>query len=197
MLQNYLLSRLGEGKINVVVYLVPTRALIAQVAQDLSSHFVELKTRAPKVVTIPIGESGSLPNQGVYVLTQERTQILLQSHQDFVPDLIVVDEAQSIQDGARGILLHWVIDDLLARNPNAQIVFASPTVANLGVFAALFGLSDVVNLSTDEGTVAQNFILVDVESARGGLLSVSTAERESREPISIGRRHLAQRSRAG
>jgi len=85
---------------------------------------------------------------------------------------VVVDEAQSISDGARGVLLQWVLDDLLSRNAKAQVLFASPNVRNLNVFAHLFGLEDVKQVSSSETTVAQNFLTVKITSKTKGRVSV-------------------------
>lgn len=95
-------------------------------------------------------------------MTQERVQLGLNSSSKFKADLIVVDEAHSIADGSRGILLQWVVDDLLIRNNGAQILFASPNIGNLDVFARLFGLSNVTEFSSIEPTVAQNFLLISI-----------------------------------
>lgn len=70
------------------------------------------------------------------------------------------------------MLLQWVLDDLLARNAKAQILFASPNVRNIQVFGHLFGLADVRPVSSSEPTVAQNFLVVKITSATKGRVSV-------------------------
>ena len=174
VLEGYLSSLFGSEGSRAIIYLVPTRALIAQVAEDLSTSFKQLQPHAPSIVTVPSDADTELPERAVYVMTQERAQILMTSHPFFAPALIVVDEAHSIQEPARGVLLQWVIDDLIARNPRAQILFASPNVRNLDVFGKLFGLSDVVSYSSAEPTVAQNFLITSVQSATGGQIQLST-----------------------
>jgi hypothetical protein len=144
VLQNYLVSVFSEGQPLTIVYLVPTRALIAQVALDLGAFFQDAGAKTtPDIVTIPPDSDTTLPAQAIYVMTQERVQLTLASHPEFTAGIVVVDEAQSISDGARGVLLQWVLDDLLSRNPKAQVLFASPNVRNLNVFSHLFGLGDV------------------------------------------------------
>jgi superfamily II DNA/RNA helicase len=164
-LQNYLVSVFSESKPLTIVYLVPTRALIAQVALDLGAFFQDAGARTtPDIVTIPPDSDATLPEQAIYVMTQERVQLTLASHREFAAGIVVVDEAQSISDGARGVLLQWVLDDLLSRNSKAQVLFASPNVRNLNVFSHLFALDDVKQVSSSEPTVAQNFLTVKITS---------------------------------
>lgn len=185
VLEGYLSTLFAIDSSRAVVYIVPTRALIAQVADDLIRPFRTLGEKAPVVVTIPIDSGTTLPNRAVYVMTQERVQILMASHPEFSADLIVVAEAHSIGESARGILLQWVIDDLLEMSPGAQILFASPNVKNLDVFGRLFGLENVTVFSSTEPTVAQNFLITNVESATGGKISISTVGDGTRQIVHI------------
>ncbi len=175
VLQGYLSALFDSDQPKSVVYVVPTRALIAQVADDLAIQFRGMGQTIPAIVTIPVDAETKLEVRAIYVMTQERVQLALGSHSDFSADVIIVDEAHSIADGSRGVLLQWVIDDLLARNPTAQILFASPAIRNLDVFGRLFGLGDVVEFASVEPTVAQNFLITTVESATKGKLSIHTA----------------------
>lgn len=173
VLQNYLVSVFSENKPLTIVYVVPTRALIAQVAFDLGAFFQEAGAKTtPDIITIPPDSDTSLPEQAIYVMTQERVQLTLASHPEFAAGIVVADEAQSISEGARGVLLQWVLDDLLSRNSKAQVLFASPNVRNLNVFAHLFGLDDVKQVSSSEPTVAQNFLTVKITSKTKGRVSI-------------------------
>lgn len=175
VLQNYLVSRFATEAPLSVVYLVPTRALITQVSSDIATYFRSSGSVAPDVVTVPPDPDRPLPTRAIYVMTQERIQLALASHPDFRAALIVVDEAQSIGDGSRGILLQWILDDLLHRDANAQLLFASPNVRNLGVFGRLFGLKNVREISSSELTVAQNFLVVKINSATKGKITILKA----------------------
>jgi len=175
VLQGYLSALFDNKKPKSVVYIVPTRALIAQVAEDLKSQFHGLEQGPPDIVTVPVDSETNLAERAIYVMTQERVQLALGTHPEFSASVIIVDEAHSIADGSRGVLLQWVIDDLLIRNPSSQILFASPAIRNLDVFGRLFGLNDVVEFSSVEPTVAQNFLVTTVESATKGKLAIYTA----------------------
>lgn len=175
VLQGYLSALFDNEQPMSVVYLVPTRALIAQVAEDLKFQFQGTHQDVPDIVTVPVDAETPLSKRAIYVMTQERVQLALGAHSDFSASVIIVDEAHSIADGSRGVLLQWVIDDLLIRNPASQMLFASPAIRNLDVFGRLFGLDDVVEFSSVEPTVAQNFLITTVESATKGKLLIQTA----------------------
>ncbi|MER9657887.1 DEAD/DEAH box helicase [Mesorhizobium sp. M0152] len=180
VLQGYLSALFDNEQPKSVVYIVPTRALIAQVAEDLTIQFHGMDQDIPDIVTVPVDAETSLAERAIYVMTQERVQLALGAHPDFSASIIIVDEAHSIADGSRGVLLQWVIDDLLIRNPASQILFASPAIRNLDIFGRLFGLTDVVEFSSVEPTVAQNFLVTTVESATKGKLVIHTAGDGSR-----------------
>lgn len=174
VLQGHLARIFDDSKDHTVVYLVPTRALIAQVSRDLTDIF-ERATDAPEIVTVPLDSEQQLPRRSILVMTQERIQLMLMSHPDMSAEVIIVDEAHSIADRGRGILLQWVVDDLLRRAPDSQLLFASPGVRNLEVFGRTFGLA-VESIPSKEPTVAQNFLIVRVTSPRQGEFSVSSVE---------------------
>jgi hypothetical protein len=190
ILQGYLCSLFSDDRSRSIIYLVPTRALIAQVANDLTAQFHGTAQKIPSIVTVPIDSETLLTDRAIYVMTQERVQLALSAHPDFSASVIIVDEAHSIADGSRGVLLQWVVDDLLVRNPSAQILFASPGIRNLDVFGRLFGLSDVVEFSSVEPTVAQNFLVTAVESATKGKISIHTAGDGSKALREVARLEL-------
>lgn len=178
LLQGYLSEIFSKSTETNVFYIVPTRALIAQVSEDLARSFKG--SDGPSLVTVPSDPESPLPRRAVYIMTQERVQLALEAQPDLSASVVIVDEAHSIADGSRGVLLQWVIDDLLARNPKAQILFASPAIRNLSVFSRLFGLPDIVEFSSLEPTVAQNFLVTNVVSATKGSISITTAGDGSR-----------------
>ena len=172
------------------MYIVPTRALIAQVATDLAAFFREAGSVAPDIITVPIDSETALPARAIYVMTQERVQLSLASHPEFKASVIVVDEAQSIADGSRGILLQWILDDLLRRTPQSQVLFASPNIRNLDVFGRLFGLRNLREISSAEPTVAQNFLIVKVNSAPKGNISIHRSLPSVEETMEVARLQL-------
>lgn len=106
-------------------------------------------------------------------------------HSQFAASLIIVDEAHSIAENARGVLLQWVIDDLLERDSSAQILFASPNVRNLDIFGRLFGLADMTIFSSTEPTVAQNFLITNIETAATGQLRITSRSNCAKESSTL------------
>ena len=182
ILQGHLARVFDEAGERIVVYLVPTRALIAQVARDLADLFFSTEA-APEIVTVPLDGDQPLPKRAIFVMTQERTQLMLAAHPEMSAGIVIVDEAHSIADQGRGILLQWVVDDLLRRRADAQLLFASPGIRNLDVFGRTFGLESVETLPSTEPTVAQNFLIVRVTSSRQGEFSVSSIEPGGEEAL--------------
>lgn len=195
VLQSFLATRLNESESCTVAYIVPTRALISQVSRDLRRLLGTQSSdgNTVDVVTVPIESDTSLPRRAVYVMTQERLQLMLAQHPAFRTDVIIIDEAHAIAEGSRGILLHWVLEEMLNRAPHSQLLFASPGIRNLDVFGRLLGLSDVEPIPSREATVAQNFLAVQIEDPREGAIALYLRER-GRGRTLIAKRHLAFRT---
>ena len=115
-----------------VAFLVPTRALIQEFTiafgDDLSNGVLKELT----IHSLPL-EGDFDPAVGhLFIFTQERLHILLGRQPDLSFDLLVVDEAQKVGDGYRGILLEQVIAECVRRSASTQLVYASPFVSNPG-----------------------------------------------------------------
>jgi superfamily II DNA/RNA helicase len=164
ILQAYARRLLVERSADNIAFLVPTRALINQVSEEVwnwlrSSHLdVEL-------VTTPIARDTAIPPRGIYVVTQERMQLLQTAHPELSFGVMLVDEAQNIADGSRGVLLSSVIEESLDRNGKMQLLFAGPNIQDPGNIAALFSRKPR-SVRTDEATVIQNIIFVDCDEER-------------------------------
>lgn len=195
VLQNFIAARMEAPGPHTIVYIVPTRALIAQVSADIRKI---LGNDGPsleeiEVLTVPLETGQPLPTRAVYVFTQERLRMMLGAHPGFSAQVIIVDEAHSVSDGARGILLQWTVDDLLQRQPSAQLLFASPRIQNLDVFGRMFNLTDIVTMPSGDPTVAQNFLVVEFDDADAGNLTIRYVE-PNRTLTEVGRVELGLRS---
>lgn len=127
-----LIRRLRRTVPACVVYVVPTRALIREVTFTIRRHLRQATLDSVPVRSVPFPITREdAPEGAVYVLTQERLMSLLHSKEgeQWITSLIV-DEAQSIGDNARGIVLQTAIEAVLIRSPNADVHFASPLAAN-------------------------------------------------------------------
>lgn len=179
------LAALFDANKRSVVYIVPTRALITQVFNELGTLFTKHNLPSPDIITVPLRDGRAIPDRAVYVMTQERVHIILQDQPNFRADVVIVDEAHSISEGARGILLQTVIEEMLRRNPLAQALFATPTTRNLDAFAHLFALKGLSTPFSREPTVAQNFLITSSDQPERGSILI-TATRESGRTTTLG-----------
>jgi hypothetical protein len=110
-----------------VALIVPTRALIRQVQSDLERAFIRYGVTGVQSWTSVANPPERLSSRNLFVMTQERLQFLL-THWPVRPqlDILVVDEAQKIEDGARGVLLEDTILELANVSPRPQVVFLTP-----------------------------------------------------------------------
>lgn len=174
VLQHFMAKKYASRDIELAVYVVPTRALIGQVVGDfyrLSEEFhLDLNiTEVPAV--IDVDEKNTL-----YVLTQERFQILLDNYHGKI-DLLIVDEAQNISDGSRGVILQSVIERVRLRDGDTNILFGCPYTRNPEIFQELFQLNKDTDgiVDTSESPVLQNLIFLDTDLNSTNIVTVSSA----------------------
>ncbi|HJV36707.1 DEAD/DEAH box helicase [Geomonas sp.] len=145
----------------IVVYLVPTRALIHQVETDLAAFLVEEGITDIPVSSLPLART-LVPGRGtVLVFTQERLHILLAAVPQLRVDVLVVDEAHKVGDRQRGVLLQHVIERVVQINPSARLVFASPMTSNPEILLedAVQG-TNTAALTSEDVTISQNLLWV-------------------------------------
>lgn len=173
--------------VSVVVYVVPTRALIRQVTVKISHDLRHAGLAKTIVCCVPVPVDMRHAAQGVvYVLTQERLVSLLSHEKDQTSvGLLIVDEAQGLGDGDRGIVLHSAIDLLLSQSPRVKMVFASPLSSNpeflLDTFQQVGGTSWVES----DSPVSRNLILVSEDEGHKSRVSFDLVVRGSRVNLGV------------
>ncbi|SPP65371.1 DEAD/DEAH box helicase [Nitrospira lenta] len=158
-----LVRRLRKGDRANIVYLVPTRALIREVTLKTRVLLRQAGLEMVPVRTVPFPvDQEKAPHGAVYVLTQERLVSLLHSSRGKAwITRILVDEAQGIQDDARGIILQSAVEMVIRQFPTAEVHFASPLVKNPSYLLSLFGRNEGGrSISETVSPVSQNIILV-------------------------------------
>jgi hypothetical protein len=170
--------RFEAGKPLTVVYLVPTRALIRQVMYDTIEKLNAHGLADVPVLCVPEAfDQAAAPKGLVYVLTQERLMTLLyapNSEKQKI-DVLIVDEAQEISEGGRGLVLETVIDRTLRRYPRAAVFFSCPLRSNPGFLLGLFGRQE-------EGT----FFVEHLPPVSQNLISVSSVkDKPTRATVSV------------
>lgn len=149
-----------KNKERTIVYIVPTRALISQVEDDLRFLLKENNIDNINLTTVPLHYISN-GETNLFVFTQERLHwYLLQSENPKV-DFLLVDEAHKIDNSNRGILLQRKIEEVIERNPEVRLFFSSPFTSNPEILLENIGESkskDTIN--TEFVAVNQNLLYV-------------------------------------
>lgn len=130
IITQWLIDYLLQTTHSNIVYLVPTRALINQVIMDLRGAAKGIPDI--NITGVPIQTSLEMGKRNILVFTQERLHLFLSSFHEDAPqiDVMIIDEAQKLADGARGVLLQDAIDRCLNDTHVKKIIFASPFTDN-------------------------------------------------------------------
>ncbi|MBY5826459.1 DEAD/DEAH box helicase [Rhizobium leguminosarum] len=146
-----------------IVYIAPTRALVSEISREILNRSIITDSENVSVYTMPLREYFSDDSKNVFVLTQERTQILLREiPDDLTVDLVIVDEAHKISDSARGALLEEVVETIASRATLKKAIFLSPQIENPEDLVV--GNNDrdsVKRVISDEVLVPQNLFYVN------------------------------------
>lgn len=142
------------GAVRLAV-VVPTRALVDEVS-------AELRTTLPfgvQVTSLPWDGRATQAPAEVFVMTQERLHLLQQKFPSLNFDVLFVDEAHKLGDGARGVLLQQVIDESVRRLPTMQVIFASPLAEDPEVLLEdAPGGATTRTVDSQASTVTQNLL---------------------------------------
>lgn len=162
------------------VYIAPTRALLAEVHDKINkrlAHRIDVR-----ISTVPTADASS--SKHVYILTQERFQFLLAV--DVSPfDLVVVDEAQNLSDGPRGMILQECLEQVVARDERTRMVLLAPGAGGFQKLAQSLGRDGFHEQQSQLPTVLQNRIVVRKgEDSHSLDLQLLTAE----GPVHLGLR---------
>ncbi len=104
----------------IIIYIVPTRALISQVQRDLKRELEkysmnDIQVHSSSNYAIDVQEDESA--KAILVLTPERLQIIRANINKLSVDLLIVDETQKIEEGSRGITLEECVQQVVDLNP--------------------------------------------------------------------------------
>lgn len=182
-----LVRKIKSGSGQSIVYVVPTRALISEVANRIRATLrkEELLDVIVRTAPFPVAKD-KIKKAAVYIFTQERLMSYINSTdvKPFISSLIV-DEAHEIQNGKRGIILQNAIDITLARFEGVNVLFASPLIKNPAYFLSLFGrMSDGKYFVEQTSPVSQNVILISDVHMKPKEIDVSLLSRGETIPVS-------------
>lgn len=193
LLRSWIEGFFSEKKSAKVVYIVPTRALIQEVTDDFNGLMES--ERLPNISLHNLPLESNIGNDGghLFIFTQERLHILLGRIKEITFDAIIIDEAQKIGDGPRGVLLEQVVGESVRRNHSTKVIFASPHVANPSYFlkdSPAGALKTAVDRSVC--TVSQNLLFVS--QVKGRPMTWNIDYRDGDKELPLGTVNLAFRA---
>jgi superfamily II DNA or RNA helicase len=166
----------------LAIYIAPTRALLAEVHAKLEKRLGAADSHI-RTTTIPVVDPLKRPKQ-IYVLTQERVQVLLPSiPTDVLIDLVIVDEAQSLGDDGRGMILQDCLERLQKTFRTERFLFLAPGVSNLDSIQESIGLDSIDIEPTMVSPVVQNRIAVTLDPLNEHRLVLALLRKGGREHI--------------
>lgn len=132
---NYLLQKVAKSEGAFSAIIVPTRALISEVAGKLYQLTKEYNFEN-QIEICTIAKEGRFGNKTFFVMTQERLHELL-LRGDIYFDYLFIDEAHNIADNSRGVLLHLTIERML-EDSFPQIIISMPSANYQNAFSTIF-----------------------------------------------------------
>ena len=171
---NHLVDSVKRSEGAFAAIIVPTRALISEVAAKV----YELTESVENIEICTVPRLGEFKAKTFFVMTQERMYELLQQG-DISFDYIFIDEAHNISDKSRGVLLHLTIQKILDSSL-PQIIISMPSSSYRNSFSSIFEGVDFTQHLSEHSPVAK--ILIEVEYSGRNLL---ISRKESRTPFRI------------
>lgn len=161
ILKKYIEEELKRNRKYCVFYIVPSRALINQVSEELRIDIPNI-TIKNAFIESEIVENDKL----IYVITPERAVKIINSENGLIlPNLIFIDEIQNVEnEDGRGNLFEYVYEELSKVSDNIKIITAGPFISNSDkIFKELFDKeSKVVN--TNLSPIFQLKTIINLES---------------------------------
>ncbi|TVU85040.1 DEAD/DEAH box helicase [Pseudoalteromonas neustonica] len=155
---SYLIRRMIDSDGAFAAIIVPTRALISEVANKLYEIAKEQNyEKEIEICTVP--QDDGYADKTFFVMTQERLLEALQAG-DLSFNYLFIDEAHNITDESRGVLLHLTIDKLM-EDSFPQVIISMPSASYQDSFSTVFEDLEFTKEITSISPVAK--ILMEVK----------------------------------
>jgi late competence protein required for DNA uptake (superfamily II DNA/RNA helicase) len=176
----YLIQKLMESEEAFAVVVVPTRALISELAKKIYDIAkVRAYEKSIQICTVP--QEGPFRVKTFFVMTQERLFELIQSGVLYF-NYLFIDEAHNISDPSRGVLLHLTLQKML-EDSNPQIIISMPSHQYLNAFDSVFEGVRFTKRTTEHSPVAKIIMPVvlkgrDLQISRINSMNTVTINKE-------------------
>lgn len=161
IIEEFIKYIINERKgIDNIAILVPTRALIHQVREQLKNVVKDNKNY--KIIEYPDIPSIYENKKYIFIYTPERLISYLGKNDVPNIDYMFIDEAQKIisNKDTRSPLYYHAI--LLAQRKSIKLYFASPNIPNADIFLKIFEKSQLENMVIHESPVTQSKFYIDL-----------------------------------
>ena len=125
MIQNFLINKFRQESEYRCIYIVPTKALIYEVTTKmrtrLKGHNVTIRN------ALTSAKEQKFNTKELLVLTPERCLKLFEkANEEFVPNVVFFDEIQKLEDGERGVLFEYILNNLATSWNGTKFIIAGP-----------------------------------------------------------------------
>ncbi|GAB5458318.1 MAG: DEAD/DEAH box helicase [Henriciella sp.] len=184
---HYLLEKIANSDGAFAAVVVPTRALISEVAGKIHELAAEAGY-GDELEICTVSKEGEFKDKTFFVMTQERLhETLLRGDIRF--NYFFLDEAHNIADQSRGVLLHITIEKLL-ENSAPQIIVSMPSDRYQNSFATIFDGIEFKKQITSSSPVSK-IIMSVVPKGRSLSISKYGSDREILLPKNFLGKNLA------
>ena len=136
VITNFIRKKIKNGSKENFVIIVPTRALLSEIANKMINEFSDiLGIGKHKVITT----IASLQNNEnfIAVLTPERLYYALLKQPSINYNYVFIDEAHKISDKDKRSVVYYKILDMLKGRKDVRIYFSSPVIPNPDIYLEL------------------------------------------------------------
>lgn len=164
VITKFILNKLKNNTQDNFIILVPTRALISEIANKIIKEFKEfIGVGKHRIVTTlaSIAENDKF----IAILTPERLYYSMLENLELKFQYLFIDEAHKISSRDKRSITYYKILDMLKGNDNVRIYFSSPVIPNPDIYLELtnyFSDSTSSGHSFTFSPVAQNKIYINL-----------------------------------
>lgn len=165
ILLRLLIAELISSQKKFSCFIVPTRALVKQVQEDIITILVENNIKNIYVTSVPKMPSDDFidKRKTIFIFTQERLTWLLNSSTSKLEfERIIVDEIHKIGDGARGLILESTLRTAISSNSSIKSAFSGPNIDSFNdVKNTLIQDTQVTIAKSEVAYIPQNLLTID------------------------------------
>lgn len=175
IITNFIRNEIKKGSKYNFVIIVPTRALLSEIANKMINEFSDiLGVGKHKVITA----MASLQNNEnfIAVLTPERLYYALLKQPFIKYKYIFIDEAHKISDKDKRSIVYYKLLDMLKSDEDINIYFSSPVIPNPDIYLELTNYYSLSNnhangQAFEFSPVVQNKICIDIVNKRYSIIN--------------------------